>query len=180
MNWREILQQQIQSVIKDDYTWMRPNKKAWHLSADLPGSSLRDTIDIVVAIDMSGSIGDDQARDFLSEIKGIMQQYQDFKIKVFCFDTRVYNEADYDGYSIDDFDNYQPMGGGGTDFDVNWDYMKEHDIVPKKFIMFTDGYPCGSWGDENYCDTVFIIHGNDTIVPPFGDYAYYEFSNVGA
>ena len=180
MNWREILQQQIQSVIKDDFTWMRPNKKAWHISAVLPGTNLRDTIDIVIALDMSGSIGDEQARDFLSEIKGIMQQYQDFKIKVFCFDTKVYNEADYDGYTIDEFDNYQPMGGGGTDFDVNWEYMKEHDIVPKKFIMFTDGYPCGSWGDENYCDTVFIIHGNDTIVPPFGDYAYYEFDGVHA
>lgn len=176
MNWREILQQQIQSTIKDDFSWMKPNKKAWHLSAVLPGQNLLDTIDIVVAIDMSGSIGDAQARDFLSEIKGIMQQYQNFNIKVFCFDTKVYNEADYDGFSIDDFDEYQPMGGGGTDFDVNWDYMKEHDIVPKKFIMFTDGYPCGSWGDESYCDTLFVIHGNDSIVPPFGEYAYYSFS----
>jgi hypothetical protein len=26
--------------------------------------------------------------------------------------------------------------------------------------MFTDGYPWGSWGDENYCDTLFIVHGN--------------------
>jgi hypothetical protein len=52
--------------------------------------------------------------------------------------------------------------------------MKENDINPKKFIMFTDGYPWGSWGDENYCDTVFIIHGNDTIVPPFGAHAYYN------
>ena len=180
MNWREILQQQIQSVIKDDFTWMRPNKKGWHLSAVLPGSNIRDTIDICICIDMSGSIGDDQARDFLSEIKGIMQQYQDFKIKLWCFDTAVYNEADYDGYTIDEFENYQPMGGGGTDFDVNWEYMKEHDIVPKKFIMFTDGYPCGSWGDENYCDTVFIIHGNDSIVPPFGEHAYYTFSGVTA
>ena len=67
--------------------------------------------------------------------------------------------------------------GGGTEFDVNWDYMKEHDINPKKFIMFTDGYPWGSWGDENYCDTVFIIHGNNTIVPPFGAHAYYEFKD---
>ena len=155
---------------------MRPNKKGWHLSAVLPGSNIRDTIDICICIDMSGSIGDDQARDFLSEIKGIMQQYQDFKIKLWCFDTAVYNEADYDGYTIDEFENYQPMGGGGTDFDVNWEYMKEHDIVPKKFIMFTDGYPCGSWGDENYCDTLFVIHGNDSIVPPFGEYAYYSFS----
>jgi len=52
--------------------------------------------------------------------------------------------------------------------------MKENDIQPKKFIMFTDGYPWGSWGDENYCDTIFIIHGNNKIVPPFGEYAYYD------
>ena len=180
MNWREILRQQIQSTIKNDFSFMRPNRKGWHMNAILPGQQFQETIDICVAIDMSGSIGDEQAKDFLGEIKGIMQEYKDFKIKVWCFDTKVYNEQDYDGYSMDEFDNYEPMGGGGTEFDVNWEYMKEHDINPKKFIMFTDGYPWGSWGDENYCDTVFIIHGNNKIVPPFGDHAYYEFSKVGA
>jgi hypothetical protein len=40
--------------------------------------------------------------------------------------------------------------------------------------MFTDGYPNGSWGDEQYCDNVFIMHGTTSIVPPFGQYAYYE------
>jgi predicted metal-dependent peptidase len=180
MNWRDILRQQIQSIIKNDYTFMRPNRKGWHMNAILPGTQFKETIDICVSIDMSGSIGDEQAKDFLSEIKGIMQEYQDFKIKVWCFDTRVYNEQDFDGYTMDEFDEYEPMGGGGTEFDVNWDYMKENDIQPKKFIMFTDGYPWGSWGDENYCDTVFIIHGNDKIVPPFGEYAYYEQAKVTA
>ena len=180
MNWREILRQQIQSTIKNDYTFMRPNRKGWHMNAILPGTNYDETIDICVAIDMSGSIGDEQAKDFLSEIKGIMQEYKDFKIKLWCFDTKVYNEQDYDGYSMDDFDNYEVMGGGGTEFDANWDYMKENQIQPKKFIMFTDGYPWGSWGDENYCDTVFIIHGNNTIVPPFGEYAYYEEVKVAA
>jgi len=180
MNWREILRQQIQSTIKNDFSFMRPNRKGWHMSAILPGQQFQETIDICVAIDMSGSIGDEQAKDFLTEIKGIMQEYKDFKIKVWCFDTRVYNEQDYDGYSMDDFDNYEPMGGGGTEFDANWEYMKENDIQPKKFIMFTDGYPWGSWGDENYCDTVFIIHGNDKIVPPFGEHAYYEFKTEHA
>ena len=174
MNWREILRQQIQSTIKNDYTFMRPNRKGWHMNAILPGTNYDETIDICVAIDMSGSIGDEQAKDFLAEIKGIMQEYKDFKIKLWTFDTRVYNEQDYDGYSMDDFDNYEVKGGGGTEFHVNWDYMKDNQIQPKKFIMFTDGYPWGSWGDENYCDTVFIIHGNNTIVPPFGEYAYYE------
>ena len=174
MNWRDILRQQIQSTIKNDYTFMRPNRKGWHMNAVLPGTNFAETIDVCISIDMSGSIGDDQAKDFLTEIKGIMQEYKDFKIKLWCFDTRVYNEADFDGYSMDDFDNYQVAGGGGTEFDANWDYMKEHGIQPKKFIMFTDGYPWGSWGDDLYCDTVFVIHGNNSIVPPFGEYAYYD------
>jgi predicted metal-dependent peptidase len=180
MNWREIIRQQIQSVIKDDFSFMRPNRKGWHMGAILPGTNFKETIDICVAIDMSGSIGDEQAKDFLSEIKGIMQEYQDFTIKVWCFDTRVYNEADFNGYTMDEFDDYEPMGGGGTEFMANWEYMKENDIQPKKFIMFTDGYPYGSWGDENYCDTVFIIHGNDKIVPPWGEHAYYEFKKETA
>ena len=172
MNWREILRQQIQSTIKNDYTFMRPNRKAWHMSAILPGTNYDETIDICVGIDMSGSIGDDQAKDFISEVKGIMDEYKDYKIKLWCFDTQVYNEQDFDGYDIME---YKVMGGGGTEFMANWDYMKENDIQPKKFIMFTDGYPFGSWGDENYCDTFFVIHGNNTVVPPFGAYAYYEF-----
>jgi hypothetical protein len=42
--------------------------------------------------------------------------------------------------------------------------------------MMTDGYPCGSWGDENYCDTLFLIHGDTArrLVAPFGMTAWYE------
>jgi hypothetical protein len=70
--------------------------------------------------------------------------------------------------------SYEPKGGGGTDFDANYRFMKNEVIEPNKFFMFTDGYPCGSWGDEEYCDTLFIIHGTDTIIPPFGQVAYYK------
>ena len=174
MNWRDMLRQQIQSTIKNDFSFSRPSRKGQMSGAILPGSFFDNTIDICLALDMSGSIGDTQAKEMMSEVKGIMQEFKDFKIKVWCFDTQVYNEADFDGYTADQIDEYEIMGGGGTDFDANWNYMKEHDIVPKKFIMFTDGYPWGSWGDEDYCDTVFIIHGNDTIVPPFGAHAYYN------
>ena len=173
MNWREILRQQIQSTIKNDYSFLRMNRKGWHMNAILPGTQVQETIDICCSIDMSGSISDSMAKDFISEIKGIMEEYQDYKIKLWCFDTNVYNEADFDGYN-DDIMAYEIKGGGGTDFMCNWTYMKEHDINPKKFIMFTDGYPWDSWGDPDYCDTVFIIHGNDSIVPPFGTHAYYE------
>jgi hypothetical protein len=52
--------------------------------------------------------------------------------------------------------------------------MKENDIQPKKFIMFTDGYPFGSWGDEDYCDTLFVVKGNTSAEAPFGQTVIYE------
>jgi predicted metal-dependent peptidase len=176
MNWREILRQQIQSTIRNDYTFMRPSRKGWHMSAVLPGQNFDETIDIAVGIDMSGSIGNEQGEDFLGEVQGIMDEYQDYNIKVWCFDTKVYNEQDFTADGGERLEEYEIMGGGGTEFDCNWEYMKQHDITPKKFIMFTDGYPWGSWGDEDYCDTVFVIHSNRdrSLMAPFGLTTHYE------
>ena len=176
MNWREILRQQIQSTIRDDYTFSRPSRKGWHTGAILPGMNFQETIDLCISIDMSGSIGNEQATDFLSEVKGIMDEYRDYNIKLWCFDTNVYNEADFSADGGDTLEDYEVTGGGGTDFMVNWQYMKDNDIVPKKFLMFTDGYAWDSWGDEDYCDTVFIIHSNrdKNLQAPFGVTAHYE------
>jgi predicted metal-dependent peptidase len=176
MNWRELLRQQIQSTIRSDYTFARPSRKGWHTGAVLPGMNFADQIDISIALDMSGSIGNDQAADFLGEIQGIMDEFKEYNIKLWCFDTKVYNEQDFSADGADDLTSYEIMGGGGTDFDANWTYMKENDIQPKKFIMFTDGYPWNSWGDPDYCDTIFIIHGHHdkNLEAPFGQTAHYE------
>lgn len=174
IDWREMLRQQIQSTVRNDYTWMRPSRRGWHMNAVLPGMNFDTMIDVSIAIDMSGSITVNQARDFLSEIRGIMDQFKEFNIKLWTFDTTVYNVVDITADTIYEFEQYIPKGGGGTDFDCNWQYMKENDIQPKKFIMFTDGYPWNSWGDPHYCDTVFIIHGPETIKPPFGTYCHYD------
>jgi hypothetical protein len=52
--------------------------------------------------------------------------------------------------------------------------LKDNAIDPKRLIVFTDGYPCGSWGDPDYCDTTWIIHGDKNPNPPFGTYAIYD------
>ena len=176
MNWRELIRQQIQSTIKNDFTFARPSRKGWHTGAILPGQNFDESIDIAVSIDMSGSIGDEQAKDFLSEVKGIMEEFKDYKIKIWCFDTAVYNEDDFSADDGRDLLEYEVKGGGGTDFMANWTYMKEQDIQPKKFIMFTDGYAWDSWGDPDYCETIFIIHSNSdkNLQGPFGITAHYD------
>jgi len=174
MDWRQMLRMNIQSILKSNFSFSRPNRKSQHSGAVLPGLLNEETIDVSVAIDMSGSISNKMAQDFLSEVKGIMEEYKDFKLDLFCFDTEVYGYAKFTGDNADEITEYEPKGGGGTDFDACYNFMKEEGIEPKRFIMFTDGYPCGSWGDENYCDTLFVIHGNDSIIAPFGQTAYYK------
>ena len=174
MDWRQMLRMNIQSILKSNFSFSRPNRKSQHCGAILPGMMNEETIDVSVAIDMSGSISDKMAKDFLSEVKGIMDEYQDFKLDLWTFDTSVYGYQRFTGDNADEIMSYKCQGGGGTDFDVNYDFMKEEGIEPKRFIMFTDGYPCGSWGDENYCESLFIIHGNDSIIAPFGQTAHYK------
>ena len=174
MNWRELLRMQLESTIKSDFTWMRTSRRGWHMDAVMPGMKNDELIDIAIGIDASGSIDERMLKDFLSETQGIMDQFQSYKIHIFTFDTRVYNPAQYNSDNLDGICDYEVKGGGGTDFDAIFDYLKEEQIEPKRLVVFTDGYPFGSWGDENYADTVWIIHGNTTVVPPWGQYAYYE------
>lgn len=176
MDWREILNMKIQSMIKNDFTWSRCSRKSQSSGIYLPGTKEDVRVEAAVAIDASGSMSNDMLRDLLSEVKGIMEQFPDFKLTVWTFDTRVYNPQVFTPENLDEIDEYDLKGGGGTDFMVNWTFMKEHDIMPERFIMMTDGYPCGSWGDEFYCDTTFLIHGDTShrLIAPFGMTCWYE------
>lgn len=174
MDWREILNCQIQSCVRSDFTFARPNRKSQMSGCILPGMLNDFELEVDIAIDTSGSISHRMLRDFLGEIMGIMEQFTMFKLSVWTFDTQVYNRQKFTQDNIDELMEYDIQGNGGTDFDVNWEFMKENDIEPHRFIMMTDGYPWNSWGDEDYCETVFLIHGNKSIVAPFGITCYYE------
>jgi predicted metal-dependent peptidase len=174
IDWRELINQQIQSVVKNDFTWARPSRRGWDMDAVMPGLKPGEMIDVCIALDQSGSISEEDSRAFLSEVKGIMEQFQEYKVTIWCFDTEIYNVKTYTSDNIDDIMQYEPMGGGGTDFMANWEFMKENGIEPKKFIMFTDGMPFGEWGEEQYCETCWIIKGNPNCEPPWGIWAHYE------
>ena len=174
MPWRELIQTNLTSAIRSDYSWMRPSRRGWHMDAIMPGMNPGEEIDVVVAIDMSGSISNKQAQQFLGEVGGMMDSFDGYKVHVFCFDTETYNPKDFSSENMDLIDEYEPMGGGGTDFDCIFKYLKDVGNVPKRLICFTDGYPFGSWGDADYCDTTWIIHGDKNPNPPFGTYALYD------
>lgn len=171
INWKDKLNQNIQSLIKSDYSFIRPNKKLMQSGFILPGLKREQALDVVVAIDMSGSISDKIAQRLLSEVRGIMDQYNDYNIHVYCFDTEVHNPQSFssDNGDIDDINDYKCKGGGGTLYECCFEYMKKEDIQPLTFIMLTDMYPNSGWGDPDYCDTIFCAYGTTGIVAPFGE-----------
>ena len=174
MPWRELIQTNLTSAIRTDFSWMRVNRRSWHMDAILPGMTPGEEIDVAVAIDMSGSINDTQAKIFISEIAGLMASFTGYRIHVFCFDTDIYNPQDFTSENLDTIDGYVPQGGGGTDFEVVFKYLKDRGQDTKRLIVFTDGYPYGSWGDADYTDVTWIIHGNPDPKPPFGSWAIYD------
>ena len=178
IDWKQVLREFVTTTCrgKDYSTWNRPNRRFIGQNIYMPTGISEKVDELVLAIDTSGSIGTRELNTFLSEVKGICDEFKEYNIKIWCFDTKVYNEQDYSSSDGEDISTYKPMGGGGTEFECNWEYMKDQDITPKKFIMFTDGYPFGSWGDDSYCDTVFVIHGHHdkNLKAPFGVTAHYE------
>jgi predicted metal-dependent peptidase len=178
LDWTDVLRVSIESSLKNDFTFLRPSKRSGEVI--FPGMNKDEMLNIAIALDMSGSIADSVAKEMLSEVQGIMGQYSEYKITVFCFDTGVYN---VDTFSSDDgrlITEYDLAGGGGTDFDVVYKYMEQQGLEPDQLIMFTDGYPWGSWGNPDYCDTLFVIHGDaeKRITAPFGMTVHYETSST--
>jgi len=174
INWKTLIETSLLSTIKSDFTWLRSSRKSWHLDAILPGMDRDEMIDIVVFYDASGSITDDMLKEQISEVKGITEQFPNFKITLGTFDTKVHNVQIYTSGNLDDIVDYKIHGGGGTDFKCMFDYLKNNDILPDQMIVFTDGLPWDSWGDPNYTDVVWVLHGTTEIEPPFGTWAYYD------
>jgi predicted metal-dependent peptidase len=174
MPWRELIQTNLTSAIKTDFSFMRPSRRGWHMDAIMPAMTPGEEIDVDVFIDLSGSISTEQGTAFLSEVAGMMSAFDGYRINVACFDTEVYNPKTFTSENLDSIEGYELVGGGGTDFDSIFNFLKKEGRVPARLIVFTDGYPFGSWGDADYCDTTWIIHGDPNPNPPFGTFALYD------
>lgn len=168
MDWRQLISAQIDSQIKNDYTFMRLGKRSFSSQGAIYPSQMRQPkIEACIALDMSGSIGPQEIREFFTEISGIVAQFESYAISVLCFDTKGYN---FQTFTEDDGDaifDYQVEGGGGTAFSGIFNYLKELDVVPKQLFVLTDGATV-DWGDPDYCDTTFLIKNPRKIVAPYG------------
>lgn len=180
IDWRIFLAETANGQVKNNYTRSRPNRRfpMAQYGVAIPTLYSEDHVEFSLAIDTSGSISQTMLQEFVSEVRGIVDTYSSFEVHIWCFDTKIYNYKVFTQDNIEEMDYYEVKGGGGTDFEVNWSFMKEIDHVPTCFCLLTDGYPWKSWGDADYCETVFIIHDQQAISSrvkaPFGMTLYFN------
>lgn len=173
IDWRKLLNNFIQEDISD-YSFSPPDKRFADTEFFLPDFNEKEATvkDLLFMIDTSGSVDTYALTAVFSEIKGALEQFSG-KLKGWLgfFDTIVYDPMPFE--TINDIDNITPVGGGGTDFGVVFDYVKVHQSknTLQGLIIFTDGYaPYPDKEDVGELSVLWIID-NDYITPTFGTVA---------
>ena len=176
MDWRQVLQQEIESQVKNDFTYMKPSRRGWGCDAIMPSMKREPTVEVFLALDMSGSIGKEEITAFFSEVKGMVDQFASFNISVICWDTCTYNYQVFTEDTVDDLMSYEPQGGGGTDPNCVFRFLEENELQPKQLVFFTD-LEIGNFGPEDQVENVIWLVKNKyktDAVAPFGLTLQYE------
>jgi len=133
--WRMLLSRYMSAVARDDYTYMRPSRREG--TAILP--SLRSTqVSMVVALDTSGSIPEQDLREFLDEVRSIKGQMR-ARVTLYACDTALAEGGPWEYEPWEEFDLPEKLpGGGGTSFLPVFEAVECFDQAPDLLVYFTD------------------------------------------
>lgn len=133
--WRALLARFFAVNQRDDYSWRRPSRREG--DALLPRLS-SEGLDVVAAIDTSGSIGDEELREFVTELDALKGQVR-AKVTLLACDNHVAEDAPWE---FEPWDTMQLPpgleGGGGTDFRPVFDWIETENRSPNLLVYFTD------------------------------------------
>ena len=151
VNWREVLREFITETCRgnDDSTWRQPSRRHLAMGILRPSGITERVGELVIAIDTSGSIGQQELTKCLSEIKGVCDMVKPESIRILYWDTKVCAEEVYGatGTPLEQLtQTTKPAGGGGTMVQCVPDYIQEKNINAQAVIVLTDGYLGGDWG----------------------------------
>ena len=165
VDWREVLQRFVEKCKDDTRSWARPNRRFLSQGMYLPSTSGEAMGELVVAVDCSGSIGQEEIDQFAAEVTTIKEDSNPSAIHVVYFDSEV---SHYDKFTRDDEVHITPHGGGGTAFSPVFEYLEEHNIEPVACVFLTDLY-CDDFGDEPAYPTLWVTTDSNSTDAPFGE-----------
>ena len=134
--WRMLLARYMTALARDDYSYTRPSTRRGD-PAIFP--SLRSQqVDIVIALDTSGSISQEEMEEFITEIDAIKGQMR-ARIILHACDSELDKAGPWSFEPWEEFSLPDDIsGGGGTDFRPVFDWAETLDRTPELLIYFTD------------------------------------------
>jgi predicted metal-dependent peptidase len=160
--WRMLLARYMTITARDDYTYMRPSRREG--AAIFP--SLRSAqLEIVVALDISGSISDEEIAQCLSEINTLKGQLR-ARITLLACDAKLAAEAPWIYEPWEEFKLPQELtGGGGTSFKPVFEYVDREMQQPDLLVYFTDAD--GEFPEQMpYFPVIWLVKGKRKV--PWG------------
>ena len=134
IDWRNELRDCIGGYYVSDYAMMPPSKKLLYAGIYLPSATSRH-LELVIAIDSSGSVDEVVLAQFIAEIELICELFGSYSIELLVCDDRIRSHQRFtNGESIE----YSLEGGGGTDFTPVFEFIEMQLTPPKLLIYFTD------------------------------------------
>ncbi len=173
-DWRTILNEFVQEEICD-YSFSPPDRRFSDTDFFLPDYNETDLIsvrNILFMVDTSGSISDKMIVSAYSEIRGAIEQFSG-KLEGWLgfFDAKVVDPLPFS--SISELEVIRPYGGGGTRFDIIFEYVNEKmsKDPPACIVILTDG-DC-YFPDEKMANEIPVlwIINNNRVTPPWGKVA---------
>lgn len=175
VDWREVLREFVQSAMrgKDEYTWRKMSKPYLANDMYIPSMHSETMGELVVAIDTSGSINNEQISAFASELASICDVCSPEKVRVLWWDTKVHGEQVFEGNYQDIAKMLKPMGGGGTHVSCVSEYLIKTSVNAEVIVVFTDGYVESDIKWEVTAPTMWFVTEHKSFNPPVGGRSVY-------
>lgn len=170
LNWRDLLNMYITRELPFNYTNSRPNRK-WCATGIYMPSSLKENLEVLITVDVSGSIGRKEYNEFMSEVCGICTSYEQVNARVLFWSTHIdpKDDKEINRETAQELKNYTANSTGGTKFSCVADYMEKNNINSRIVITLTDGYIENSPKVPDGTN-IFVIskNGHDDICQNYG------------
>ena len=176
IDWKKELAEFVTSSCKgkDEYTWRKFNRRLISNDIYLPTVENETIGEVVVAIDTSGSIGQEQLNEFASELVSICEAVSPDAVRVLWWDTKVHGEQLF----TDNYDQIgsmlKPLGGGGTRVSSVAEYINKKKINAECVLVFTDGYLESDVVWNISAPTLWMVTENRNWTPPTGKKVFME------
>lgn len=169
VDWRDYMRDFAKQIAKDDYSWMRPNRRHISDGVYLPALYSEKVGEVCLFIDTSGSIGQKELDAFAGELNGVLQQVSPSEVIVLYVDAKV---AHVERFKSDQWPvKLSPKGGGGTDFRPPFEWVRENmGNSPECAIYLTDLY--GTFPDSAPEYPVLWLSTTKGQVAPWGETVY--------